>query len=84
MGVVPTQDTHMDNATFRLATIAVRGRILRPVEAAKYVGMSRSSLYRLLAIKKFPAPTRMGIRAVGWTQNTLDEFIASRSTEVAE
>jgi prophage regulatory protein len=41
-------------------------------------GLGRSTIYRLIANGSFPAPVRLGPRAVGWRWSDLDRWTNSR------
>jgi prophage regulatory protein len=41
-------------------------------------GLGRSTIYRLIADGSFPAPVRLGPRAVGWRWSDLDRWTQSR------
>ncbi len=49
-------------------------RILRRPEVESRTGLSRSTLYAMIANGKFPKPLRLGKRAVGWTESMLQEW----------
>lgn len=42
------------------------------------IGVSRSTLYKMIEQGKFNAPLRLGPRAVGWLSTDSDDFIAGR------
>lgn len=42
------------------------------------VGLSRSSIYRLMAIGKFPRPAKLSERAVAWDSREVDAWIQAR------
>ncbi|MNF65287.1 Prophage CP4-57 regulatory protein (AlpA) [compost metagenome] len=42
-------------------------------------GLSRTTIYRLMAAGKFPRPVRIGERAVAWRADDLAAFIDSRT-----
>lgn len=42
------------------------------------VGMGRSWIYLAVAEGRFPAPVRLGARAVGWRRTELEAWLASR------
>jgi prophage regulatory protein len=42
------------------------------------VGLSRSTIYRLLKDGAFPAPVRIGSRSVAWKSSEIDEWVNSR------
>lgn len=44
------------------------------------VGLKQSRLYELVKAGEFPAPVRVGIRAVAWRESEVSAWIASRPT----
>lgn len=42
------------------------------------LGVSRSTLYKLIQEGKFNAPVKLGPRSVGWLSTDADEFINAR------
>lgn len=55
-------------------------RLLRRHEVEGIVGFSRSTMYAMIKDGTFPAPLRIGQRAVAWPESSICEWIASRST----
>lgn len=53
-------------------------RILRIQEVTQRVGLGRSSLWRMVKEGHFPAPCRLGSRAVGWRDIEVDEWVRRR------
>ena len=53
-------------------------RILRRRDVENLTGLSRSTLYAMMADGNFPSPIKLGKRAVGWQDTDLTEWIASR------
>lgn len=53
----------------------MEARILRPVHAAAYLGVSRMTIYRLVSRGELPKPLRMARNAVGWDIHDLDDYI---------
>ena len=53
-------------------------RILRRRDVETLTGLSRSTLYAMMADGNFPSPIKLGKRAVGWQDTDLTEWIASR------
>ena len=53
-------------------------KILRRDDVLDRIGLSRSSLYNMVRAGRFPAPMRLGQRAVGWRLSDVDEWVASR------
>ncbi len=56
----------------------MEARILRINEVAKHVGLHRSTVYRLIDRKEFPAPIRLGPNAVGWLREEIEEWVVTR------
>lgn len=50
------------------------GIIRLPVVKTR-TGKSRSGIYRAIAEGTFPAPVKIGDRAVGWLENEVDQWI---------
>jgi prophage regulatory protein len=57
------------------------GTILRRKKVEERTGLSRSSLYQKISNGTFPAPIKLGARAVGWLESEIDDFIQARVTE---
>ena len=53
-------------------------RLLRLGDVLVRSGLSRSSLYRLMAIEAFPRPLKVGVRAVRWRESEIEDWLASR------
>lgn len=53
-------------------------RILRRPEVQTRTGLSRSTIYAMLAEGAFPAPVRLGARAVGWPESEIAAWLESR------
>ena len=58
---------------------------LRLPEVKAVTGLSKTSLYELIRQQSFPAPVRLGQRAVAWVRSEVnqwaaDRILASRST----
>ena len=53
-------------------------RLLRLNEVQARCGLSRSSVYRLLRNGSFPAPLKVGVRAVRWPESEITAWLASR------
>jgi prophage regulatory protein len=55
-------------------------KILRLIGVLDIVGVKKSALYQWIKDGKFPAPVRLGPRAVGWRQADIEEWLASRES----
>ena len=53
-------------------------RIIRWPELHNKVGYCRTNIYYLIQSGEFPAPIKLGARAVGWLESDIEEWIASR------
>ena len=58
-------------------------RVYRRPQVERMVGLSRSTLYAMMAEGTFPQPVRLGRRAVGWRAADLSAWIAARETGTA-
>lgn len=47
------------------------------------ISMGNTSLYLAIAKGEFPAPVKLGARAVGWRRSEVEAWLASRKTKVA-
>lgn len=58
-------------------------RFIRAREAIKKTGLSKSSIYDLMAQGQFPKAIRLCVtgRAVGWIESEIDAWMASRIAE---
>lgn len=52
--------------------------LLRLPEVKARTGLSRSEIYRRIAIGTFPAPIKIGRRASAWSSIEIDRWIAER------
>ncbi|KFE34194.1 phage transcriptional regulator, AlpA [Thioclava atlantica] len=50
----------------------------------RLVGLSRSTLYAMIAEGRFPKPVRIGKRAVGWREADLRDWLESCDEEVMQ
>lgn len=48
-------------------------------ELVVLLGLSRTTLYRLIAADAFPKPVNLSPRRVGWLAATIDDWLAARS-----
>ncbi len=51
---------------------------LRVREVMRVTGLARSTLYKMMAEQCFPAPCRLGSRAVGWRGDDIAQWSRSR------
>ena len=55
--------------------------ILRRRQVEARVGLRRSTIYARIADRTFPAPVRLGARAVGWVAEEVDAWLRARVAE---
>lgn len=53
-------------------------RILRLGDLTRLTRLSKASIYRQIKAGSFPRPVKLGPRAVGWHQDEIDHWLASR------
>lgn len=53
-------------------------RLMRIQEVLKLCGLSRATLYREIKLRSFPAPVKLSARSVGWLQDDVVRWLASR------
>lgn len=53
-------------------------RLLRLPAVLDRVGVSRASLYRMIAAGEFPAPVHLSARSVAWPEADVSEWIEAR------
>ena len=60
------------------SVLPVPAVFLRLGDVMRITGLSRSTLYRLMADNGFPAPHRVGRRAVRWRSDIVAQWSAAR------
>lgn len=58
----------------------MKTRLIRLTVVKDQTGLSRSGIYGLVNREQFPAPVRLGDRAIAWREDEVAEWIASRPT----
>jgi prophage regulatory protein len=53
-------------------------KMLRLPAVKEATGLSRSSIYAFLAAGNFPPPIKLGVRAVGWLESSVQEWVDAR------
>lgn len=56
-------------------------RVLRRKDVESFVGLSRSTIYAMMAEGAFPRPIKLGARAVGWQETDIVAWLESRKAE---
>lgn len=54
------------------------GRVLRLPEVCERTGRSRTTVYDDVKAGRFPAPIRIGLRAIAWREGDIDQWVATR------
>ena len=54
-------------------------KILRLAAVKEKLSISKATIYRWIQTEEFPAPLHLGPRAVGWSEASIDKWLASRS-----
>lgn len=55
-------------------------KIMRLKDVLDAVGLGKSSIYEKIGKGEFPAPVRLGPRAVGWLDCDIEQWVASRES----
>ena len=53
-------------------------RLIRRPEVERRVGLRRAAIYKAMAEGRFPAPVKIGPRAVAWIESDIDDWISAR------
>lgn len=56
-------------------------KILRRTDVENIVGLSCSTIYRLMDEGKFPRPIRLSQNSVGWLESDIDKWLTARIAE---
>ena len=57
-------------------------KIIRRIDVEEIVGLSRSTIYKLMSTGAFPRSIRLGPRAVGWRLSDIEAWIEFRASDV--
>ncbi len=64
-------------ATFSVST-NLQPELWRLPKVCKFVGLSKSTIYQMIQNDKFPAPLKIGARAVAWRADIITKWIQDR------
>jgi prophage regulatory protein len=56
----------------------MKNRLIRRPEVLNLVGLSRATIYLMMAEGRFPKPVKVGLRAVAWREADIEAWLASR------
>ena len=59
-------------------------RLMRRREVEEFTGLSRASIYRLIAEGEFPRPVRVSATGVRWKSSDISAWIQSRPLSTSE
>ena len=59
-------------------------RLMRLREVLAITGLSKSTIYALIAGGQFPRPVRIGRRAVGWRASEVQAWVTARPSAAGE
>jgi prophage regulatory protein len=52
--------------------------VLRLPQVIQRCGFSRSAIYKLIARNAFPRPINIGVRAVAWPEDEIEQWLSDR------
>ena len=73
MNVTTTQEKSADTKN------SFDNSILRIKSLSVYLDVPKSSIYLWVSRGEFPAPIKLGVRAVGWIKREVDQWLESRA-----
>jgi len=59
-------------------------QLVRPRDAARLLGVSPATLWRLARLPEFPVPYRLGLQAVAWSAPELRAWLETRRARPSE
>ena len=59
-------------------------RLMRLPDILEMTGLARSTVYRMVAEHKFPAPVKLATRAVGWRRDDVLHWFDERPSTSAQ
>lgn len=62
------------NATIQADHPIDASDVLRMPAVVRHTGLSRSTIYRLMATRHFPVPVKLASRAVGWRKSDVVQW----------
>ena len=71
-----------DQLRASVASLAVTPHLLRLPAVLRLTGLGRSTLYRMIAEHRFPAPVQLSKRAVAWREDEVRPWADARPRAV--
>jgi prophage regulatory protein len=69
---------HVEIGSLSTVSEGQAAEFLRMPSVVRRTGLARSTIYRLIAERKFPSPVKLAGRAVGWRRSDLDRWSEAR------
>jgi len=69
-----TYDKSNNLATLNVST-NLQPELWRLPKVCKFVGLSKSTIYQMIQDEKFPAPLKIGARAVAWRSDMISKWV---------
>ena len=57
-------------------------RMIRRRDVERKTGFSKTTIYRLMNINKFPRCVLIGIRAVAWDEQEIDDWMQASKSQI--
>ena len=51
----------------------------RRTSLEEMLGISRSTIYRMMHVGEFPRPIKLGRRAVGWREDEIEQWLRNKA-----
>lgn len=74
----PSPPDPISDAASAAAPLVISPTFLRLGDVMRVTGLCRSTVYRLMAERRFPPPCRLGARAVGWRSSDISQWSDTR------
>jgi prophage regulatory protein len=75
---LPESSGFSQRKTMHQGIYAKPSRLLRRKDVENAVGLKRSSIYELMKKGEFPRPIRIGLKAVGWLEHEVEDWLTER------
>jgi prophage regulatory protein len=72
-----------DNGNFKGIKFMSNQRLIRLKEVIYLTGLTRSSIYRLMAIGSFPKQIKVGERCIAWSYEQIESWVSDKLKSAA-
>lgn len=55
-------------------------RVIRKRQVLERIGLSDTTLWRMVRDRRFPAPLQLSANAIGWREGDVEDWLATRVT----